>query len=373
MSYCFISTVGGYNWAGSENLWHETALRLLADKARVCAIVNQELLQSPQIELFKKQGGATIPFNKKRHPRIQQLVMQLSNPFKRALKWGPDKMLISLGSLIDPLYTIGLSDFLLKTNTPYIILLQFNAESLQIPTNHRKSLAKIFEKAETVVFVSRENQELAARQLCIDFGNCAIIHNPVRNQSPTPLPWPQSEDEVHFCNVARFECLWKAQDLLFAALADPIWSKRAWKLNLYGSGPDEPYLRDLVRFYKLEDKIVFHGYVSDSHEIWSSNHMHLLPSRGEGISLAMLEGMMAGRPCMAASVGGTRETIDHDVNGFICDASSPDSLRNSLEHIWEHRSQWKSMGQKAHTTATRLAAADPASKLSKLLTSSPKA
>jgi len=82
----------------------------------------------------------------------------------------------------------------------------------------------------------------------------------------------------------------------------------------------------------------------------------VLPSRGEGLSLAMLEAMMCGRPVIATDVGGCREVLEEGVTGFIAEDASEDALGRALERAWAVRSKWQAMGASAHQKAKELSA-----------------
>ena len=149
----------------------------------------------------------------------------------------------------------------------------------------------------------------AQRQFACDLAGSLVIPNPIRVGLESPLAMPNTGEFVRMASVARLEVIWKGQDVLLETLADAKWGKRAWQLSLYGEGPDAEYLRDCARFFGLQDRVFFEGYERDVTKIWSRHHIKILPSRGEGMSLAMLKAMMCGRPVVATSVGGVAECI----------------------------------------------------------------
>ncbi|HNQ50080.1 MAG TPA: glycosyltransferase [Candidatus Omnitrophota bacterium] len=72
-----------------------------------------------------------------------------------------------------------------------------------------------------------------------------------------------------------------------------------------------------VHRHNLEKYIIFTGYRPDIGEILSISDICVLPSLTEGMSNAILEYMLAGKPVVATDVGGNRELIDNGINGFI--------------------------------------------------------
>jgi glycosyltransferase involved in cell wall biosynthesis len=168
---------------------------------------------------------------------------------------------------------------------------------------------------------------------------------------------------ISFASVARFETAWKGQDLLLDVLSQPPWRERNWRLRFYGSGPDLEYLQRLTKFLKLDDRVVFEGFVNDLSTIWSKNHVLLMPSHGEGTPLAAMEAMMYGRPVVATDVGGNTEIIEDGVTGFIAEVATAHSFSKALERAWQVRNQWHEMGQAAHQYIRGRVAQDPAKAL----------
>ena len=87
----------------------------------------------------------------------------------------------------------------------------------------------------------------------------------------------------------------KGQDLLLQTLALPEWWDRPVELNLYGAGGHEPALRRLARMLQVKN-VHFRGHVNNVRAIWEQNHLLVLPSRYEGLPLALVEAMWCGRP-----------------------------------------------------------------------------
>ena len=57
----------------------------------------------------------------------------------------------------------------------------------------------------------------------------------------------------------------------------------------------------------------------------------VLPSYREGLPRSLLEGAAMARPLIAADVPGSRDVIEHGVNGLLCEARSSDALEHAIE------------------------------------------
>ena len=73
---------------------------------------------------------------------------------------------------------------------------------------------------------------------------------------------------MRFATVGRYEVGSKCQDRTLHALATAEWKKRDWRLDLFGGGPDEAYLQDVIRYYGLEDRVTLCGFERDFAKIW---------------------------------------------------------------------------------------------------------
>ena len=109
--------------------------------------------------------------------------------------------------------------------------------------------------------------------------------------------------------------------------------------------------------------MAFPGYVRDLEVVWREHQLMVLPSRGEGLPLAVLEAMMCGRPIVTTDVGGNREVLEDGVSGFIAAAATPDCFGKTLDFAWGEQPRWCQMGQSAHQGALALVSADPGQKL----------
>jgi glycosyltransferase involved in cell wall biosynthesis len=118
-------------------------------------------------------------------------------------------------------------------------------------------------------------------------------------------------------------------------------------------------LERLVRRLYLSDRVNFVGHVSSVEEIWASNHVLVMPSRFEGLPLAMIEAMLCGRPVIATDVAGHSEVIEDGVTGFLADAPTVGSMVNALERFWARRDDVRSIGAAAARKIRQLFPSDP--------------
>jgi len=92
-----------------------------------------------------------------------------------------------------------------------------------------------------------------------------------------------------------------------------------FRLRLTGSGPEEKSLRILAERPETLGRVVFSGAVShkEVQEMMRACAIVAVPSRSEGLGMTVLEAMAAGKPVVAAAVGGIPEILEHGVTGLL--------------------------------------------------------
>lgn len=357
MNLAVISEVAGCQWAGSEELWLATTKLALADGWQVTASLHADLHMAPSLEAFCEMGGWVVAWKRPSIARFSKIQQSLNPNFSPAKLGHPAVLLLSAGSLPSLVNLPGLTEYLAKSDLPYVVLCQFNADCLPITACEREKIKHLLLKAAKVVFVSKHNWLLAERQCGLRLPDAEVIMNPIRTVLEAPLP-PRQSDRIHFGCVARMQTLWKGQELLLDILSSDSWKSRDWCLHFFGSGPDLEYLEEWTIQCGLQDRVVFEGYVRAVEDIWSQCDVMVLPSRGEGTPLAILEAMMCGRPVVTTDVGGNAEVLEDGATGFIADAATPRSFGAVMDRAWERRADWRMMGVEAHIRARELAQAD---------------
>ncbi|MFJ5119433.1 glycosyltransferase [Kitasatospora sp. NPDC088548] len=104
-------------------------------------------------------------------------------------------------------------------------------------------------------------------------------------------------------------CRQKGQDVLLAAWPEVLRRVPRARLALVGGGPDETRLADAVRESAGPSRVRLAGDVPDPRPWLAAADLVVLPSRWEGMALAPLEAMAAGRPVLLTDVPGARECL----------------------------------------------------------------
>ena len=346
-----ISTMSGNPWGGSEELWAATASEGLNAGHEVFVSLLGWADKAAKLRDLERRG-ANILYRHNPASPAQGASFVAGSSYRALFKTNPDVLVISQGRVFDVLACPDLLESLYITPIPFVLVCQCN-ENLPLLTDdcQREHARNIFSRAFRVLFVSNQNRIEAERQLAMKIPNSDLVLNPVNLSDRSYVPWPESRT-ARLASVARLEVMSKGQDVLLEALSADQWRQRDWQLTLYGSGPDECYLRALVEFYGLQERITFAGHQSDVREIWAREQILVLFSRAEGTPLALVEAMLCGRPAIVSDVGGNREWVTEAQTGFVAEAPVIGLARAALERAWSARQSWQAMGLQAHKFAT---------------------
>jgi glycosyltransferase involved in cell wall biosynthesis len=85
----------------------------------------------------------------------------------------------------------------------------------------------------------------------------------------------------------------------------------------------------------------------------------VLPSRYEGMPLALVEAMLCGRTCVVTDVAGHRELVRDGINGFLAKAPTVELLDSAMNRLWDARCELKQMGSSAAEDVRRWVSSDP--------------
>ncbi len=191
---------------------------------------------------------------------------------------------------------------------------------------------RVWRRADAVVANSEALRELAQGFLP-DLGiDC--IPNGVDPAFLAPRPPGGSGPRVRLLCVARFVRRKGIDDLLRAAA---LLGDAPFELVLQGSGREETPLRRLASELGLGDRVRFEGYRRRDTlpEVYGSADVFVLPSHSESCAMALLEAMGAGLPLVATRVGGSRELVEHEVNGLLVPPRDPSALAAALRRLIE--------------------------------------
>lgn len=119
------------------------------------------------------------------------------------------------------------------------------------------------------------------------------------------------------------------------------------RLVLLGEGPSQLELERQAQSTGLGDRIHFPGFRRNVPELLPAFDIIAQPSISEGLSLAILEAMAAGKPVVACDIPGTREIITSGVNGILAPPSDPPAMAMAFRSLLDNSAYARKLGETA--------------------------
>ena len=182
-------------------------------------------------------------------------------------------------------------------------------------------------------------------------GRChpAVTH-PLRDQRRSRAPpgdraairreWQCNDRDVVLGCLARIE---HQKDPLFLVGLLPDLPEQV-RLVWLGDGSLRDELLETARRLGVRDRVRVEGWRSDARARLAGFDLFALPSRYEGLPLALLEAMAAGLPCVASAVDGTREAIVDGESGYFCPPNDREAWLSRLRALMANESQRGAVG-----------------------------
>lgn len=159
---------------------------------------------------------------------------------------------------------------------------------------------------------------------------------------------PRDAEELQLGVPARLVPI-KNHALLFAALRRMRASPLA--LHLFGDGPQRAALEAQAAELPSWVRPVFHGFRFDLAAVLPGLDAVVLPSRNEGMPLALIEAMAAGCAVVATAVGGVPDLVDDGEDGLLARPEDPSALAAALERALGDAALRESLGCAARERA----------------------
>ena len=118
------------------------------------------------------------------------------------------------------------------------------------------------------------------------------------------------------------------------------------ELFMYGEGPLQSEIMQLVEKYEAASYIHYCGISSDIYSIMHGMNVFLLPSLWEGFPMTLVEAMGTGMPIIASKVGGIPNMLKNNHSALLIEPNS-ESITESIVAMYNDSSLRERLGRNA--------------------------
>lgn len=122
-------------------------------------------------------------------------------------------------------------------------------------------------------------------------------------------------------------------------------------LHLVGDGPESENLILYSEKIGINESVKFHGCINNIAEVLTQFDCFTLSSVTEGMPMSIIEAMASGLPIVATDVGGMREMVDNNKNGFLIESNNRQALMDKWLCLINDNELLTSMGKNARAKA----------------------
>ena len=127
-----------------------------------------------------------------------------------------------------------------------------------------------------------------------------------------------------------------------------------WHLNIYGSGELHDNVEKWIIDANLQDTMIMHEPTNDIMQKYLESSICVISSVYEGFSMAILEAMASGVPCISFDCPyGPHNIIKDGEDGILVEPLNSKALGNSICYMIEHEDLRIRLGRQAHVNIQR--------------------
>lgn len=166
-----------------------------------------------------------------------------------------------------------------------------------------------------------------------------IENQDIRNQKREELNIP--ENAFLIISVGELN-LNKNHQSVIRALAK-IKNKDIYYI-ICGQGDLKDKLTNLAESLNLKENIKLLGFRNDVKDLCLSSDLFIFPSFREGLSVALMEAMVAGLPVLASNIRGNVDLIQNGEGGYLFEPNDSDEIAKRIEELFKNNTQRIRMG-----------------------------
>jgi glycosyltransferase involved in cell wall biosynthesis len=207
---------------------------------------------------------------------------------------------------------------------------EFDEFHRKLPAAVRRNVNRSLQRANVFITLSTQWRDFYIQECELSPSQVVVLANPVR--VPNEVPAREGRKEVQFIGLGRLGERKGTYDLVNAFVGLPEALRNRARLVLAGDG-DVEGVRKLAA--PAGDRIVVHSWIDSSERdrLLAESDVFALPSRAEGVPMALLEAMANGLPSITTPVGGIPDVFRDGVDGTMVKPGDVDQIRAAMVHF----------------------------------------
>jgi len=242
-----------------------------------------------------------------------------------------------------------------RAGIPHLITMH-GGRAYQERLRRRLALRWAARRSRALVAVSRATARELESSLWLTPASVEVIPNGVRFQPGDPVRLRRElgldpDTRVILAVGNLYEV--KGHRVLIRAAAELSTSLRepSWHVVIAGRGEEEPMLREMIAASGLEGRVTLLGYRQDVPDLLAAADIWVMPSLSEGMPLALVEAMFAGKAIVASDVGGIPEVVASEQEALLVPPSEAQALARALGRLLSDPALSARLGRAAREVA----------------------
>lgn len=214
---------------------------------------------------------------------------------------------------------------------------------------------------DAMILLKRADLELTKTLLGVRLKKLHLIPNGVCLDTFRPVPHAiraARKKEILGCDseevsIAMTGRLWEQKNPeCFVHAAINLLNAGAVNVGFYliGDGPLRDSLQEIIDGSGFASRVKILGWRNDVTTLLQVMDVFVLPSRWEGLPLAILEAMSVGLPVVASNIPGNTDLVQDGVTGYLFPGEDPNALASKLALLIGHNKLRATFGSAARAT-----------------------
>jgi glycosyltransferase involved in cell wall biosynthesis len=250
---------------------------------------------------------------------------------RRALEsLDPTIIHIHIASRGSTLRKVILAEMVARAGRPLVLHAhgsEFDQFHRKLPAAVRRNVNRTLQRANVFITLSSQWRDFYVEECEISPAQIVVLPNPVC--VPAQAPDRSGRDQVQFLHLGRLGSRKGAYDLVDAFAGLPEGLRNRARLVLAGDGDVEGVRK---RAEPLGSSVDVHAWVNaqERDRLLAQSDVFALPSRAEGVPMALLEAMAHGLPSITSPVGGIPDVFRDGVDGALVTPGDIDQIRAAM-------------------------------------------